>query len=1470
MQQNTKKVNGLHFGFRVMAFLLSAIILFNIFPPFKVSAAASLWASEITTDSITLSWQTDAVYDEYQIYRANTLNGDYALFDCTYDMTTYTDTLLDADTFYYYKIVCMTGEVATETLGPVSLRTEPLSVTLGAPTNLSAEGTSTESILLNWTGVQNASAYNVYRSLSPTGPLDFVNQVEAYALSYSDEGLTPNTTYYYKVVAVSSTGEEGIYSDVAFAKTNNLPAVSVPAPVISIPSYTKTFVLVTWDSVGSGITYEVWRSDHENGTYTNLGTSVTDRYLDRAVSENTTYYYKAVAVDSQGNRSPESNIASVKTPNSVPKTTATATALDHESILVEWLNANADSYIIYMATSRDGTYTEIGSATRTHYTCSGLSPNTSYYFKVSAVINEVVGEQSLSTTAKTAPLKPTPTAVANSAESITISWDSVGNDVSYQVLRSETEEGPYVFHSYCNQTYYEDFGLTANTTYYYRIIAVGNTGSESLESDTTSATTLGVAPTPTATALSHQSVLVEWDDVGADSYTIYMATELDGTYIEIGQVPNVGSLSYTYTACEANTTYFFKVSATTNDVEGAQSDAASAKTFPAKPTPAANADSEQAITVTWASVGDDVSYEVWSSDFESGTYVRVGTSNSLRYTHTGLTANKTYYYKVVAVGSTGHKSRESIIVSATTLGPVPVPTPSATALNSFSIKVSWADESVSGYNVYRSDTEDGTYTIIASNHPSLNYTDRTAAPGTTYYYKVSAVTSGGRTGEKSAPTSATTYAAIPTPTATSFTLSDVSIQVDWDDVGADSYKVYVSSTLNGPYVHLHTTSNLTQTVTGLFADTTYYFKVEGVMNDGPTSALSNATSSRTLAVAPIPVPTPVATALNTTSIKIEWDDLAVNGYYIYRSNSLNGTYTPIVFVNTGTYLTDAGLLSNTTYYYKVACVDENNVVGAQSNVVSAKTFGPLNTPVVTASVRVSNIQLTWYSIPDAVTYHVYRASSIDGQYDFLGPVSSTSYLNTGLEQNTTYYYQVRAVGTNGRVSELSVPVSATTPAIPAAPVITATALSTNSIQVTWDNVPLAVMYRVYRADSEDGTYTLVSTAFTNSFNHTGLQSNTTYYYKVRSISAIGLESALSEPAFATTLTPLATPTLTATITDRMDVDLTWDAVPGATSYVVMRSNELHPTFTTISEVTGTTYTDSVTPYITYNYKIYAKNSSLNSADSNIESVVVLPCVVTLHPNNGVLTGSDTIHAIQGLNLSTPADPTREHHTFLGWYKDIDGNEVWDFANHVVTGDMTLYAKWSQTPVTETPSPTEPPKTDETPKPSEPTKPGNSSSSEESNTSAPAEEPNNEAVSSSSSSETNEPNSTSQEKQEDGAVLNIGNTNIPLSAQGNAWSLVNLVLLVFSFINALISFLRKKKDTPKNPRYTAKTQKLMYIGGGVLFLLNVLLIVLTQNFSALMVLFDSFTPIVAILMLSQIALFHFAKSRATVPNDETAA
>ena len=43
----------------------------------------------------------------------------------------------------------------------------------------------------------------------------------------------------------------------------------------------------------------------------------------------------------------------------------------------------------------------------------------------------------------------------------------------------------------------------------------------------------------------------------------------------------------------------------------------------------------------------------------------------------------------------------------------------------------------------------------------------------------------------------------------------------------------------------------------------------------------------------------------------------------------------------------------------------------------------------------------------------------------------------------------------------------------------------------------------------------------------------------------------------------------------------------------------------------------------------------------------------------------------------PEQPTRTGYVFIGWYKDINFQFLWNFEMDTVTHNMTLYAKWKE-------------------------------------------------------------------------------------------------------------------------------------------------------------------------------------------------
>lgn len=78
---------------------------------------------------------------------------------------------------------------------------------LPAPTNVSAKALNHQAIRVNWSDVEDAYGYDVYRATGRSGPFEKVNKKPVRSSRYVDHKLQDDTTYYYKVTAIDKNGE---------------------------------------------------------------------------------------------------------------------------------------------------------------------------------------------------------------------------------------------------------------------------------------------------------------------------------------------------------------------------------------------------------------------------------------------------------------------------------------------------------------------------------------------------------------------------------------------------------------------------------------------------------------------------------------------------------------------------------------------------------------------------------------------------------------------------------------------------------------------------------------------------------------------------------------------------------------------------------------------------------------------------------------------------------------------------------------------------------------------------------------------------------------------------------------------------------------------------------------------------------------------------------------------------------------
>ena len=199
------------------------------------------------------------------------------------------------------------------------------------------------------------------------------------------------------------------------------------------------------------------------------------------------------------------------------------------------------------------------------------------------------------------------------------------------------------------------------------------------------------------------------------------------------------------------------------------------------------------------------------------------------------------------------------------------------------------------------------------------------------------------------------------------------------------------------------------------------------------------------------------------------------------------------------------------------------------------------------------MKLTWDAVPGAAKYAV-ATRSPDGSYrNFTTEFTGTSYTATGLSNGRSYDFLVQAWVDGSWSSFGSSDLVSATPSDPTSPKnVKAEAAGSGEVTLSWDPVEGAEAYAV--AEYSDGSYRNFTTEFTGtSYTATGLSNGRPHEFLVQakvggrwSSASAGLRVSAT-PQGATKPEPEAEP-------GNGSVKLTWDAVPGAAKYAVVRED----------------------------------------------------------------------------------------------------------------------------------------------------------------------------------------------------------------------------------------------------------------------------------------------------------------------------
>jgi hypothetical protein len=456
-----------------------------------------------------------------------------------------------------------------------------------------------------------------------------------------------------------------------------------------------------------------------------------------------------------------------------------------------------------------------------------------------------------------------------------------------------------------------------------------------------------------------------------------------------------------------------------------------------------------------------------------------------------------------------------------------------------------------GYDVYRGTSPGNAvhiaYVALSSGRAYVD-THTASKPvnnGITYYYNVTARSTLGQGPSSSAAvaTPATTPGA---PGSLSATGAASQILLTWTDPASNGgaaitgFKVYRGTTSGftptDPIAEVGATN--TYTDTGMGTGTSYYklVAVNGMGDSAATSAVGGSPLSLPSA------PATVAATPGVSSIDVTWAPAssvsAITAYQVYAGSSAESTaWLATVGGSTLTY-SDTGLGSGVTRFYRVLAVNGDGS-SSLSTAASATTLTLSTAPTAfTATGAPDSILLTWAAPTDPgsgtpTAYRIWRGTA-SGSLTLLATTTSgsnVSFLDAGLPDAATRYYQVAAVtsaGEGARASEAS----ATTYDVATAPVLTLTP-GVERVGLTWTlpastGAPgeLVTQYKIYRGTAPGASVHVASVTMSAEnqqtnllYQDTGLTGGTTYYYVVRAVTAAG-EGAPSTEKSATALSPI--------------------------------------------------------------------------------------------------------------------------------------------------------------------------------------------------------------------------------------------------------------------------------------------------------------------------------------------------------------
>jgi hypothetical protein len=791
---------------------------------------------------------------------------------------------------------------------------------------IATSGVTGPSALVSWTTNQPADSrveYGLTTAYGNTTPVD-ADLVLAHGLTLS--GLTPGTTYHYRVRSANAMGLPATSGDFSFM---TVPPVVVSA--VAASAITGTSATITWTSDQLADSRVEWGLTSAYGSATTANATLVTAHAQAlsGLATGTTYHYRVSSTNSVGMTTTSGDFTFTTVAPPVISG-VTSSAVTGTSATIAWTTDQSTStQVEYGLSSGYGSVTTLNASLTTSHSqgLGGLATGTTYHYRVKSTnsvgLLTTSGDFTFTTVAM--PIVSSIAASAITGTSATITWTSdqlTDSQVEYGLTTaygSTTTVGATLVTVHSQGL----SGLSVGTGYHYRVRSTNSVGLTAISGDLTFTTVARpVLSSVAASALTGTTATITWtSDQLADSQVEYGLTTAYGSTTTVNPTL-VTAHSQGLSGLGIGTTYHYRVKST-NGV-GLLTTSGDF-TFATVARPVLSSIAASALTGTTATI-------IWTSDQLADSQVEYGLTTAYGSTTTvnatlvtahgqglsGLGVGTTYHYRVKSTNGVGLLTTSGDF-TFTTVAPPVVSGINASAITGTSATIGWTTDQLADSQVdYGLTTAYGSTTANAALVTAHGQPLGGLASGTTYHYRVRSTNVFGlltTSGDFTFTTvAAPTISGVGTSgvTSSSATVAWTTDQLSDSQVDYGTTTAYgATTTLNGTLVTSHS-----QTLSGLASGATYHYRVKSRNAQGLLATSGDFTVTT---LAPPVISALAASAITTTSATITWttDQLADTQVDYGTTTAYGSTTTLNATLVTSHSQGLTGLTASTTYHVRV-------------------------------------------------------------------------------------------------------------------------------------------------------------------------------------------------------------------------------------------------------------------------------------------------------------------------------------------------------------------------------------------------------------------------------------------------------------------------------------------------------------------------------------------------------------------------